>query len=46
MSKGDVWDDGLLEWIRTPQTARVTDGTLDWQNIADMYHDIYKRITR
>lgn len=44
MQRGGIWNEELLEWIRIPQTDRVTDGTLDWQNIADMYHDIYKRI--
>lgn len=42
--EGIMWDDKLIDWIKERESGRTTDGSLNWQKIADMYTCIYKKL--
>lgn len=44
LEEGVVWDAGLIDWIKERESGRTTDGSLNWQKIADMYTCIYKKL--
>lgn len=44
LEDGIVWDDGLIDWVKERESGRTTDGSMNWQKIADMYTCIYKKL--
>lgn len=46
LEEGVVWNDGLIDWIKKREFGRATDGSLNWQKIADMYTCIYKKLIK